>query len=513
MNRITLTTLALLSVLVSSASAKHTQELSPSPGAKEINPDTHLTILFAGKPTLGHHGFIRVYNNKTNELVDMLDISIPAGPVKAVEHGKNILPYSPEPYSYSSTNFTNRTIKAGTPSGRAAVNSDTFQLNIIGRFTDAFHFYPVIIHENKATIYLHNNILDYNESYYITIDSTVFSFDRKPTVFKGIYTKNWVFATKRNQPSMKKDTLIVDASGKGDFNTVQGAVDFLPDYGQKRVTIFIRKGEYEEIVYFRNKSNITFCGEGRDKTKVFYANNEVFNPHPSNLSTNEWPGTFPSRRAAFTCDNSTDIRFENFCIATTAKGQAEGLLINGHRNSLKNMHIIGSGDAIQCNGSVYAENCLIEGDGDTYLGRGPSFFNQCHIRSVGTLMWVRNTSANHGVVLKECILECTHPNVETEIARAPDNKGNSYPWCEVVLLNCRLSGISPVGWGAQSMNTEHVRLLEYNSTELSTGKPIDTSRRHPASRQLRMPSDSVLIKNYTLSEYVLDGWRISNHAK
>ena len=26
--------------------------------------------------------------------------------------------------------------------------------------------------------------------------------------------------------------------------------------------------------------------------------NEAFNPHPPNVATNEWPGTFPSRRAA-----------------------------------------------------------------------------------------------------------------------------------------------------------------------------------------------------------------------
>ena len=50
---------------------------------------------------------------------------------------------------------------------------------------------------------------------------------------------------------------------------------------------------------------MTILGDDRDKVVVFYANNEVFNPHPSNISTNEWPGTFPSRRAAFMGDNST----------------------------------------------------------------------------------------------------------------------------------------------------------------------------------------------------------------
>ncbi|MBN1997236.1 hypothetical protein JW935_06780, partial [candidate division KSB1 bacterium] len=34
-------------------------------------------------------------------------------------------------------------------------------------------------------------------------------------------------------------------------------------------------------------------GEDRDKVVVCYANNEVFNPHPANIVTNERPGTFP----------------------------------------------------------------------------------------------------------------------------------------------------------------------------------------------------------------------------
>ena len=46
----------------------------------------------------------------------------------------------------------------------------------------------------------------------------------------------------------------VSANGTGDFNTVQGAMDFIPDYNPKRITVFIKNGKYEEIVYFRNRS-------------------------------------------------------------------------------------------------------------------------------------------------------------------------------------------------------------------------------------------------------------------
>ena len=134
-----------------------------------------------------------------------------------------------------------------------------------------------------------------------------------------------------------------------------------------------------------------------------YANNEVFNPHPSNVATNEMPGTFPSRRAAFMGDNSKGIHLVNFTVKTTAKGQAEGLLLAGEQNIVSNVNIEGSGDALQVNGSVYLTDCRIVGDGDIILGRGPAFFNHCElISNGGTYMWIRNTSANHGNVFLNC---------------------------------------------------------------------------------------------------------------
>jgi pectin methylesterase-like acyl-CoA thioesterase len=107
----------------------------------------------------------------------------------------------------------------------------------------------------------------------------------------------------------------------------------------------VRKGIYQEIVYFRNKDKVSFIGEGRDATVVRYANNEVFNPHPVNIRTNELAGTFPSRRAAFAADNSNDLHIMNLTLETTAPGQSEGLLMTGQRNTLKNVRVIGFGDA------------------------------------------------------------------------------------------------------------------------------------------------------------------------
>jgi len=265
----------------------------------------------------------------------------------------------------------------------------------------------------------------------------------------------------------------------------------------------VRRGVYQELVYFRNKDNVTFIGEDRDATVVRYANNEVFNPHPVNIRTNELAGTFPSRRAAVAVDNSNDIQLVNLTLETTAPGQAEGLLITGRRNILQNVRVIGFGDALQVNGPAYIVDSIIEGSGDTILGRGPAFFDHCTLKSRSVFMWIRNTAANHGNVFKDCTFIGTAAQ-PTTLARAPKNGTSTYPYAEAVLLNCRLSGILPEGWSTADEGG-NVHFWEYNSRN-ADGSPADVKQRSAISRQLDKQKDAKLIADYSNPAFVLDGW-------
>lgn len=471
-------------------------QLFPKHKSENVNPDCHLVITFAQKPVLGHSGKIRIYSASDNKVVDSLDLSIPAGPL--VKDTTKIKP-SATPYEYMTGNFTNANTTPGTPSGAALPNSNAYQLTIIGGFTDAFHFYPVIVNGNVATIYPHNNILQYNKTYYVTVDAAVF------TGFKGIDKPSWHFSTKKTAPKGGQDYLVVSASGNSDFNTVQGAIDFVPYNNQKRVTIFIKNGTYEEIVYFRKKSHINFVGEDREKTIITYINCEPFNAHPANLPTNELPGTFPSRRAAFAVDNCNDIYITNLSIKNPSNQQAEGLLMTGERNMLYHVNVRGGGDALQVNGSVYIKESKIEGGGDMILGRGAAFFDHCDLYSQYTFMWVRNTAANHGNVFVNCKFHCTG-SLSTDLAREPDNKGKTYPYSEAVLINCGLEGIVAKGWGQIDGDTQNIHYWEYNSHNISDGKPVDVSQRHPVSRRLTKEKDAQLIADYSSPSFVLGGW-------
>lgn len=480
--------------------------LFPAKGAQNVCPDTRLTITFDSEVSLGEKGFISVYDCKTGRLVDRLDMSIPAGPTQPQYRDPNAI-YTPVPYEYKAATINNRNTKPGTPSGAAAKSADVgkYQLSIIGGFSDGFHFYPVMVHGHTAMIQLHHNMLEYGHQYAVTIDRGVFQG------FKGIRDKRtWTFSTKDAPPSSQQKVLTVSADGTADFATLQGAMDFIPDFlteERQRVTVKVMDGDYEELVYFRNKRFVTIEGQSRDGVRIHYPNNEVFNPHPADIKTNELKGTFPSRRAAFAADNCADMVFRNLTLKTDCHGQAEGFLLNGERNFIENVHVIGSGDALQTNGSAYYLNCVIDGEGDTVLGRGPTFFNHCTLTSRGAFMWIRNTQENHGNIF----VDCTFCGIGqgAVITRLPDNKGKNYPHAEAVLLNCTLDNIPDVGWGPVDDTASTATLLEFNSHD-SNGNLVDVSKRHPVSRQLHPILDADIIARYHNPQYVL-GWPHSVH--
>lgn len=492
--------LAIIIPLASAETRASAVNSFPADNAVAVNPDTHLVLIFPSPPTLGTSGKIRIYDAADHSLVDALDLSIPAGPDPShrIANPPQGIPLDPSiPTSPTTT----------TPAVRITpADLHHYQLTTIGGLPD-FHFYPVIIHGNVATIYLHNNALKYGHKYIVRIDAGVLTVAGGS--FNGFATESsWRFRTKPTPPPANTTRVVVAADGSGDFNTVQGAIDFVPDHPSQRVTIFIKDGNYEEIVFLRGKSNITFRGEERDKVQVGYGNNSAFNP--------PMPG--PNRRCAFSVYESTGIELTNFTLSNYYFGQAEALLIYGSQNVVRDMTIKGSGDALNLRGSVYLADSTIIGDGDTILGVGPAFFQHCDFRSVGPFMWIRNTEENHGNVFVDCTFTAiTRPfppgpatvairNLSSPVlARLPNNHGLNYPYAEAVLINCKLIGIPPAGWAPIDGDTSHLHLWEFHSTD-AHGNAIDTTQRAPASKQLTEPHDSQTISNYRDPSFVLGGW-------
>lgn len=464
--------LALSAAAASLAPAHGSVALYPANGQRNVNPDSQLKLTFPSSPTTGTSGLIRVYDAANHRLVDFLNMSIPS---------------SPSPYGNGSTkaNYSDTTI---------------YQTNIIGGMD--FYFYPIIVRNNIATIYLHNNKLDYGRTYIVEIDAGVLI--QGP--FSGISNSSWSFSTKSHGPKPGTKSVVVAGDGSGDFNTVQGAIDWAPPNPTERVNIFVRDGDYEELVYWQYKTNLSIRGQSRNKTIVGYPNNSAFNP-PNRQG--------PSRRPAFSFHGVADIRLSSFTINNYYKGQAEALLIEGMRVILDHMTLNGSGDAFTTYGTIYVADSKLTGDGDTVLGYGSVYWLRSEIDSGGAVTWTRTVQGIHGNVFVDCTIIGTDGN--DTFARLPDNSGGAmpnWPYAEMVLINTKTSGIAPVGWGpveilplAQGppLDTSHIHFWEYNTTNLD-GTPVATNQRLNVSRQLTLPKDAEILEKYTEPSYVLGGW-------
>jgi pectinesterase len=474
-------------------------KLYPKNNAENVNPDVHLKITFTSAPPLGITGTIRVYDASNDSVIDELDLSVPPGP-------KNTR--TPPPYDKLTYPSVPDTVLKGNESDTDPTH--IYQKDYIGGDTeaDAYRFYPVLINGNEATICIHNRRLQYNKTYYIQIDQEAFPFGDGS--FKGITGKtDWNFSTKKAPPSADSNRLVVSADGTGDFDTVQGAIEFVPNNNPNPKTIFIKNGIYEEIVYFRNKAKFTLLGEDREKVVIRYANNQPFNS-----STGHY------KRGVFAEDSSSEINLINFTILNVGEdstkdpintaAQAEALYVKGDKYQVHNVGILGSGDALQIQAKtrIYLSQSSIRGYGDNLLSYGAAFFNSCELISTyGPHGWPRNPGTNHGDVFLNSTFKLegkgTSGDGYCDLARAPSA---TYPDAEFVLLSSKLEGISPEGFGTTSTGGGNVRYWEYNSVNLSDGKPVDVSGRSAWSRQLTMENDAQTIADYSNPTYVLGGW-------
>lgn len=468
----------------------------PANGATNVNPDTQLVLTFASPPAVGKSGVIRIHDAADNSLVDTIDLGIP---------------FSPNPSGRSSA-----TTEAERRAQGASTNMADFQVNTIAGVD--FHFHPVLVRGAKATISPHNGKLKYGRKYVVTMDASVLA--PAGSAFGGIADTQWTFTTKAAPPKPDATRVVVDAGGRGDFNTVQGALDFVPAKPAKRVTIFVRNGRYEELVYLSGKSDITLRGESRDKVEVTYPNNSAFNPPK---------GSGPSRRPAFSIQNSNGIQLSTFTITNTFIGQAEALLVRGERNIIDRMTLNGSGDALTTYGTLYMADSKLIGHGDTILGYAALYCLRCEIHSIGPFTWTRTPQGGHGNVFVDSTFVVTDAPLPWTVttanpagqrskavfARLPKNgptgaPGANFPYAEMVLINAKTKNVPPEGWGPvedpPEFDSSNVHFWEFNTTD-TDGKPIDVSSRHPIVKQLTLPKDADTIANYRKPEFVLGGWK------
>lgn len=390
--------------------------VAPAVSETNVYADTTLTLTFDSPPTLGTAGAIRIFKSSDDSVVDT---------IKLVDH-KDSIGFG-----------TLRTLNTR----------------------------PISISGNTVTIALQSKKLEYNTSYYVAISGSAFTGATLATLpFEGIgKNAGWTFTTKP-APAAGLTSITVDDNGStADFRTLQGALNYVMQNLAKTdaATITVNNGTYPELLYLRNKDNLTITGESRDGVVIQYQNSEGLNPGSAGR-----PVFLVELADMLTLENLT---LKNTTIKTSSGGQAETLYFNSTgRLIAKNAAFVSEQDTLQLKGWNWIYRSLVVGNVDFIWGSSnAALFEESEIRSIGD----SSGPSNGGYLVQARVPNATDkgyvflnsnltygvgqtgnniPTGATYLARSP---GGTSTWDNVVFINSRMgTHINAAGWAGAGVN-------------------------------------------------------------
>jgi pectinesterase len=284
------------------------------------------------------------------------------------------------------------------------------------------------------------------------------------------------FGTLNNVHAAIDYDLYVADDGSAEFTTIQGAINATKSFPDKRITIHIKSGVYNEKVRIYSWNNkLTLKGESAENTIITY--DDYF--EKVDLGRNSTFHTYTLKV------ESNDVIIQNLTVENTAGpvGQAVALHIEGDRCQVLNCRIKGNQDTAYLAGEgsrQYFKNCLIEGTTDFIFGEATVIFEACEIHSKSNSYITAASTPEHikyGFVFMNCRLTAPK-NVDGVLLGRPWRD-----YAKVVFLNCEMGcHIAPEGWSNWS-NTNRDQTAFYAEYG-NTGNGADTSERVPWSNLL-----------------------------
>lgn len=438
---------SLLLLLFSVVKIANAQTLVPANNAENVSNDMQFQLKFSSAPQLQNSGNIKLYKSG-GTLVETINLS---------------------------------SMPSGTPMSDTWPWTETLNGSTI-------RVIPVTADGNSLYIRFSMDAMEYNTSYYVTVDQSVLS-NASSLGFSGISANEWSFTT-RSEPAADND-YVVSADGTGDFATLQGALNFLSS--GKDSKIYVKNGTYIGLAYIKNKDGYTIEGQSRDGVIFKGYNNSNLN------ASTHWRSVINI--------SGDDINILNITlINTTPNGgsQAEALKLSGDRCVIANCVFDSYQDTLLIEGKVYFIDCLVIGDVDFIWGRGTVYFQSCELRANddgGYNVMARNDNTIHGYCFADCQL--THESSSTTKQYLGRDANTGYPYAEIIYLECTMgSQIPSVGWQIRDeMNGTDILFAEYKSVDES-GNLINTSSRHSLSKQLSS-SDAALYRDL---DWFFNGW-------
>lgn len=222
--------------------------------------------------------------------------------------------------------------------------------------------------------------------------------------------------------------ITVDHSGKGDFKSIQAAINSLSSNASVPRTIYIRNGKYDEKLYIE-KHNIILEGESREGVEITQS---IARDHWRCGHIDDWGvATINVDGNDITLKNLTVINSFGFdwktdqeiiCKSDTVTGK-KTITRNGHQMAIRtlngtrlkaiNCHFKAfGGDTVSPwdvnTGMFYFKDCIMEGGVDFYCPRGWAWAENCYFIAHSGTAAIWHDGSKHQdskTVLKNCIFD------------------------------------------------------------------------------------------------------------
>ncbi|KAJ1392500.1 Pectinesterase, catalytic [Sesbania bispinosa] len=296
-------------------------------------------------------------------------------------------------------------------------------------------------------------------------------------------------------------TITVDQHGKGDFKTIQAAIDSIKSQNDQWIKIHINSGTYKEKVSIPiEKPCIILEGAGRQNTIITYgdhqsiANSATFTSSPPNVVV-----------SGITFKNSFNLaRWSKLYKYKNGIEPAVAASVSGDKSAFFSCSFMGYQDTLlDSEGRHYFKGCYIQGEVDFIFGSGQSYYENCAINAT------QGNSLPSGFVTAQGRNSSNDPNGFVFYGGSIDgngkvNLGRAWgPYSRVIFHRTTFSSVVTLeGWNAWSFIGHESNFIyaEVNCT----GEGSNTSKRPPWVKKELSPSE---LNKYSLSSFInKDNW-------
>ena len=292
----------------------------------------------------------------------------------------------------------------------------------------------------------------------------------------------------RPQPEARLFDAVVAADGTGDYTSVQKAIDNAPDNNAAPYLIFVKNGEYDELVVIpEEKTFIHLIGQDKEKTIIKHCINNggesdlgyeysTNNPQSDNYG---YSSVVEVKASDFYTENISYI--DTWGVDNQSGPMGLAMYSRNDRQAFFNCKFRSYQDTWQTSSRNaadrhYVRNCFIEGAVDYFYGGGDVLLDSCTMYNVREGSVIVAPSHKEGTKWGYVFNNCTVDG--NELAASENTTALGRPWQnapKAVWLNTTMKiGIKPEGWN--NMGAIPAIFAEYNSKN-ADGDPIDLSNR------------------------------------